>query len=88
MTMRLNVFSGQVKSKSHSIVTPSAWREDCAGYCCHLVGVGVIIPVELIVDHIIDTGCRYFLSWLEFIYLFCHVGLLRCLTCWVHNLLQ
>ena len=78
MIMRLNVFSSLVKSKSHPTVTASAWREDCAGYRCHLMRVGVIVPVEFIVDHIVDPGCRYFLSWLEFtdLFLFCHVGLL------------
>lgn len=86
MIMRLNVFSGLVKSKSYPTVTASAWREDCAGYRCHLMGVGVIVPVEFIVDHIIDTGCRDFISWLEFIYLFCHVDLLSFLTCRAHNL--
>ena len=74
--MRFNVLSGYVKSKSHLTVAPSAWRKYCAGYCCHLVGMGVIISVKLVVGHIIDTGYRYSLPRLEFIYIFCHVDLL------------
>jgi hypothetical protein len=81
MIMRLDVFSGLVKSKSHPAFTASAWRKDFAGYRCDLMGVGVIVSVEFIVDHIIDTGDRYLISWLEFIYLFLHCDRLSLRTC-------
>ena len=43
--------------------------------------IGVIVSVEFIMDYIIDAGGRYLITWLEFIYLFCHVqSLLSCLT--------
>jgi len=82
MLMRINMACALMQSKSNPALTASAWREDSAGNRCNLMGVGMIVPVEFIVDHIIDPGCWYFLSWLEFIdlFLFCHVGLLLLLT--------
>jgi hypothetical protein len=82
MIMRLDMFSSLVKSKSHPAVTPSARRKYSAGYGCNLMGMSVIVPVEFIVDHIIDTGCRYLVSWLELIRFCCHIGLyVSLLTC-------
>lgn len=40
------------------------------------MGMGVIVPVEFIVDHIVDTGCRHLLARLEFITLVGHIGIL------------
>jgi hypothetical protein len=75
MIMRLYTFSSLVKSKSHPAVTPSARRKYFAGYRCNLMGKGVIVPVELVMDYIIDTGSRNLVPWLEFIRSF-HFGLL------------
>ena len=72
MLVRLDMFSGVVKSKSHPTVTAPARREDGAGNRGDLMGVRVIVPVEFIVDHIVDTRGRYLVSWLEFICLVCH----------------
>jgi hypothetical protein len=75
MIMRLDMFSSLVKSKSHPAVTPPARRKYFADYRCNLMGKGVIVPVEFVMDHIVDTGCRYLVPWLEFIRSF-HFGLL------------
>jgi hypothetical protein len=70
--MRLDVFSGLVQAKSHPAVTASAGREYGSGYRNHLMRMGVIVPVQFIVHHLIDTGGRYYISRLEFIRLYCH----------------
>ena len=76
MIVRVEVFSGLVKTKSHRVLTTSAWREDCSRYRCDLMGVGVIVPVEFIVDHIVDTGCGHLVARLEYFIIVGHVGVL------------
>ena len=76
MVMRLDRVGGLVKSKSHPPVTASAWRKHRSRYRDDLMGFGVIVPVEFIVDHIIDAGGGYLISRLEFINFFFHGPLL------------
>ena len=71
--MRLDWLSGLVKSKSHPTVTAEARREGRSRYRDDPVRVGVIVPVEFVMDHIVDTGGRYLISRLEFIAFFFHV---------------
>ena len=66
--MRLHMFSGQVKAESHAVLTASAAREYFAGYSCNLVRVGVIVPVNSIVNYIVDAGGWDFVSGLEFVF--------------------
>ena len=46
-----------------------------------LMGMGVIFPVDFVVDYIIDTGGRDFISRLEFVTLSYHVGLVSFVIC-------
>ena len=52
------------------------------------MGMGVIYPIDFVVDYIINTGGRYFISWLEFITLVCHLALVSSLICQRHKLFQ
>jgi hypothetical protein len=72
MIMPVDVFSSLVKSKSHRAIAASAWREDFAGYRCDPVGVGVIVPVDFIVNHIVNTGCEHLIARLEHIIVVAH----------------
>jgi hypothetical protein len=76
MMMRLDGLSSLVKSKSHPTVTAEARREGRSRYRDDPVRVGVIVPVEFVMDHIVDTGSRYLISRLEFIAFFFHPFLL------------
>jgi len=40
------------------------------------MGMGVIVPVEFIVEYIVDTGCVHLLARLEYIIIVGHVGVL------------
>jgi len=74
--MRLDWLGRLVKSKSHPAVTAQAWREDCSRHCDNLMRMGVVVPVEFVMNHIVDTGGRYPISRLEFIAFFFHPFLL------------
>ena len=73
MIMRLYGFSGLVKSKSDTAVTASAFRKYCSGYGNNPMEMSVIFSIEFVMNHIIDTGGRYFVSWLKFIHLSYHL---------------
>ena len=62
MLMRLDMFRSLMKSKSHLAVTASAWREYFIGDCCNLMRVGVNLPIEPIMDHIVNAGDRHLVS--------------------------
>ena len=69
MLMRIYMFSSLFKSKSYPTATPSARRKYCAGYGGNLMGGSVIVPVEFVMCHIINTGRRHLVPWLEFVQL-------------------
>lgn len=52
------------------------------------MGVGVIVPVEFIVDHIVDTGCGHLVARLEYITLVGHIGVLSSVIGHSHKRLE
>jgi hypothetical protein len=75
MIMRIDMFSGLMKAKSHPAVTPSAGREYCTGYRCNLMAMGVIVAIEFVVYYVIDAGNRHLLSRFELFILARHFAL-------------
>src|SRR5271157_2983459 len=76
MIMSIDMFRGQMKSESHPLLTTSAGREYHAAYRCDFMGIGVIVPVEFLVDHFIDAGRGHRISGHEYFTRICHVDLL------------